>query len=369
MAVVLSALRDSTISPSAAVAVPDFSDPFALLLAESAFSGDPDKYRFRERRTQELLPAGTSGFSLRRVSGPLGLDAPSADDPVQGNTGDCYFIASLASIANMRPSVIRDMVREVAPNIYEVRFFDIATGRPVYQRVSGTLPVDANGKPLYARSSTGRIWPIIVEKAFAARYGGYEQIRSGRPTVALAELTGKKSEMIDVAITPSDKLWARLVANVADRSPMTANLNQNALLKCEIDAGGLPSDHIYSVLGISIEMGQRYVILREPNARFIFGAPYQTQVHDRQGNVRPGVFRMRLEDFNLRFRNLAWSTDTPLEQPKARATAAPQTRRDVPARKPPSKVTSYRCPPALPRRPAPPKPSLLQRVLSWRPWS
>ncbi|MBC7793430.1 MAG: hypothetical protein H7Z43_06965, partial [Clostridia bacterium] len=113
-------------------------------------------FRLVERPTLSLVqPSDRVRAVLKRARGKLFVAGPSPDDIRQGEVGDCYFIAALAAVAAWRPDIIRDMVRKVNHNVYEVRFYDEATGRPVLQRVTRNILVDRRaGTPLYARSST-----------------------------------------------------------------------------------------------------------------------------------------------------------------------------------------------------------------------
>ncbi len=58
------------------------------------------------------LPTITgSGISYRAATGPLFVGgAPSFNDQLQGQLGDCYFIAAVAAIANRNPTAIANYV-------------------------------------------------------------------------------------------------------------------------------------------------------------------------------------------------------------------------------------------------------------------
>src|SRR6266545_4363319 len=66
-----------------------------------------------------LLP-GTA-FSATELYGKIGV-APQAVR--QGLLGSCYFHASIASLASVRPELLRDAVRQDAKGNLSVRFAD-----------------------------------------------------------------------------------------------------------------------------------------------------------------------------------------------------------------------------------------------------
>lgn len=130
----------------------------------------------------------------------------SPNDVRQGNDGDCYFMASLAAIAEKNPELIEQMIQENPDGTYTVTFpkyqggfLGIGEHDQIKITVKGDFPVDKNNNSLlYARTdpanSNGPIWPLIIEKAYAQYKGGYQQIDGGSEWDALTFLTGKDSQ-------------------------------------------------------------------------------------------------------------------------------------------------------------------------------
>ncbi len=138
------------------------------------------------------------------VYSPIGGDQspkdPTGKDTAQGALGDCFFIASMAAVANAAPGVITDMVKyDPKKKTYTVRFFEErgrGASKPVYIEVDGYLPTSAGSRndPAYAGDPGGKMWPAIVEKAYAKWKGGYDVIgEGGLGEQAMAEMTGGKS--------------------------------------------------------------------------------------------------------------------------------------------------------------------------------
>ncbi|MCS7020427.1 MAG: calpain family cysteine protease [Gemmataceae bacterium] len=115
-----------------------------------------------------LLPSDspTENFYYERFIGrPLfGPDGPKMDDIRQGALGDCWFLASLGSMAFANPNSIRSMVVDFGDGTYGVRF-----GSTFY-RVDSDLPVYRYGDQFLSYTAFGHggsMWAPIVEKAFA----------------------------------------------------------------------------------------------------------------------------------------------------------------------------------------------------------
>lgn len=117
-------------------------------------------------------------FSDRPLFGNTG---PTENDISQGQTGDCYFLATLSSVAKINPQRIRQSVVDFGDGTYGVRYFK--SGAENYVRVDGDLPSYSWGTPAYANvGSNSSIWVAIMEKAFCYFRKGlnsYASISSG----------------------------------------------------------------------------------------------------------------------------------------------------------------------------------------------
>ena len=106
--------------------------------------------------------------------GPAGI----ADCIVQGHLGDCWLIATFASICSTTPGCIRTLFEPAEYNphgVYSIKFF--VYGKPVWIIVDDLIPCGANGKPIYAHSRTGHNYFVaLLEKAVAKFYGSYSHL-------------------------------------------------------------------------------------------------------------------------------------------------------------------------------------------------
>ena len=116
-------------------------------------------------------------------------------DIKQGGLGDCYFLASIANLANY-PSLIFRMFKTKEINdegYFEIIFHIDDTEQIVI--VDDYLPVNIKTKqPCFAQPNGNEIWVMILEKAWAKINGGYLNITGGLPHEALECLTGFGSE-------------------------------------------------------------------------------------------------------------------------------------------------------------------------------
>ena len=116
-----------------------------------------------------------------QVSASLWGTGPVAGDVNQGESGDCYFLSSLAAFAGVEPAMLQQSAVDMGDGTYTVDF--IANNKPEYIRVSNDLPTQGSESYVYARpGSTGSIWAAIMEKAYAFFRTGantYASISSG----------------------------------------------------------------------------------------------------------------------------------------------------------------------------------------------
>ncbi len=159
----------------------------------TAFSSQPGMIK------SEDDPKLTEDFPYAFFGGDHDPTAPKGADTAQGALGDCFFIASMAAIANASPQAIADAITfDKATGKYTVRFFEEARGgsmKPVYITVDAYLPTSGNrADPAFAGDPGKPLWPAILEKAYAQWKGGYDVIgEGGTGDQAMAELSGVRS--------------------------------------------------------------------------------------------------------------------------------------------------------------------------------
>lgn len=114
------------------------------------------------------------------------------DDIKQGSLGDCYFLSALSSLAEW-PDRVRKLFLSDELQVhgcYGVLF--CIRGQFQNVIVDDAFPCHAGfgGTPAFSRGHGCELWVMILEKAWAKRYGSYQQIESGMTSDCLSAFTG-----------------------------------------------------------------------------------------------------------------------------------------------------------------------------------
>ena len=183
----------------------------------------------------------------------------SAADIRQGSVGDCWFLSSLAVVAE-REDLLNSVIgvsRELASIMerigsYFIRFFLGGRWRAIV--VDDLLPVkDAKvtklnqldeQTPAFSRASNNQIWVSITEKAYAKAHGSYAAISGGYIAEGLHDLTGAATEMISFSADDfdSEEMWIRLLSYSSCGFRMGAATS--------FSGEGIVGGHAYSILEI-----------------------------------------------------------------------------------------------------------------------
>lgn len=99
----------------------------------------------------------------------------SWNDVVQGSVGNCYFLASIAAIAE-HPNVIKKVFLTDQVNsagIYAFRMY--IRGKPWVVTIDDSILVSSkDNEPIFATRGVGNsLWPILLEKAWSKIKGSY----------------------------------------------------------------------------------------------------------------------------------------------------------------------------------------------------
>lgn len=116
--------------------------------------------------------ASYSGLTVTyaTASGSLFGTGPQYSHVRQGAVGDCYFVGTLAEIAQESPQAIVSMFIINGDGTYTVRFYN--NGQARYVTVDSQLPTYNGGTLLYANmgqqasSSSNVLWVALAEKAY-----------------------------------------------------------------------------------------------------------------------------------------------------------------------------------------------------------
>lgn len=142
-----------------------------------------------------------SGIHWQSPTDPLFDNGVSADDVNQRQFGDCWYVASLAALAQKDPKFVQDGIKKNPNGTVSVRVWD-KDGKYEWVTMTDDLPTDQNGNPI-STYGNGETWPAYYEKAFAMTYTGgddgergYGGIEGDDPKNADPYLTGKEGDDI-----------------------------------------------------------------------------------------------------------------------------------------------------------------------------
>ncbi len=155
----------------------------------------------------DYVPLSIAGQSLRDpalysyatgylnfANRPLFAGQPSYSDIAQGSVGDCYYVASVASLAQSDPDKVEQMIAPLGDGTFAVRFY--RNGQPVYLRLDADLPVSGQSLAYAGLGKSGTLWVPLMEKAYAFfRYNqnSYSSINSGWMSDVYSDLLGASS--------------------------------------------------------------------------------------------------------------------------------------------------------------------------------
>lgn len=196
-------------------------------------------------------------------------DGASSDDVMQQMLGDCYYLSAIAILGDQET---RDKFVIVTGNIEEwkecgafcVMFYEV--GEPDYVIVDDKLPMDANHQFVFTKTRSGNeIWPQILEKAYAKKYGSYAEIEGGFVDLALAELTNGIPQTLKHAEFPNQANFFEKLQGILK---MKNRLGGGTPSHPEGDRAksnlGIVQGHAYSVLDVVQADSYRLIKVRNP---------------------------------------------------------------------------------------------------------
>ncbi|GEM_PF-7127391 len=230
---------------------------------------------------------------------------PSAGDVHQGEAGTCYLLASMAAVADSDSGAVRRMVTDNGDGTVSVKFSNPDGTAKTVRVTKGVLSDPIFGDVMYAQpqvdgAGEGSSWSPLVEKAYAAKEGGYDAASGGKAAAALETLTGKKSTVLDLptarkdraaegrikfmkerGFSPgqietevakaahlkgqgADRAWDKMSDAGARKQPVVLGTERRGRSESEMGAG-LVSGHAYTVMDLKVENGRRMVKLRDPH--------------------------------------------------------------------------------------------------------
>ncbi|EFO95430.1 hypothetical protein CRE_09397 [Caenorhabditis remanei] len=244
------------------------------------------------------------------------------DDPwpfhvCQGETGDCWLMAALMTIARRK-----ELLEQIIPKRYytlkhgivQVRLF--VDGKWKMITTDFHIP-QQNGIERFSQLSGNQTWVAFIEKAYAKLKGSYGHLWGGHSVDAYRYLTGAHSRIIPLERNLDiDGLWADLVKFHSSGFLLAAAtprvLEEEKLRKVFYNYYSIESNHAYAILDFKKYGMHRLIQLGNPNSvrwngKWSEMANYNDATSKKFSELdrtlsKAKVFWMSIEDF-VRFYN------------------------------------------------------------------
>mmetsp|Transcript_22702 Transcript_22702/g.22453 ORF Transcript_22702/g.22453 Transcript_22702/m.22453 type:complete len:593 (+) Transcript_22702:160-1938(+) len=180
------------------------------------------------------------------------------NDIQQGSLGDCYFLSTLSAIAEF-PKRIEQLfdTQDYQPSgCYTVNICDMGVWTDYV--VDDYFPCTADGKIAFSgphiESGISELWVLLLEKAWAKRFGSYWAIDAGFTEDALRDLTGGPCETV---FNEDEEMWDKIFnANKEDWIITAASSGEEGNGDA-VNEMGLVTLHAYAVIDAQVVRSKR----------------------------------------------------------------------------------------------------------------
>lgn len=190
------------------------------------------------------------------------VEGASRFDIQQGELGNCWFLASVASLcASGNRGKTNDLLHRVVPqdnsfveNYAGIVHFNIwQYGKWVDVVIDDRLPT-MNGRLMFMHSACeNEFWSALLEKAYAKLNGSYEAMSGGCSSEAMVDLTGGVVETFDFFNSqkpPPKNIWQIMKKAYDRRSLMACQIDAAPNMIENVQPNGLIVGHAYSMTSV-----------------------------------------------------------------------------------------------------------------------
>ena len=184
---------------------------------------------------------------------------------VKGEIANGWMLSVIAALAE-NAKMIKRVILTKQPNLYgftRIKLCDMANWR-IYS-LDDYFPCYPLANPFFVQNSSKELWPMILEKAFAKKYGAYSQLAGGSCKQAFIDLTGCptfqykfEEERVKKYIEDGD-IWNMIKEWKSLKYFIT--VGSRTVVK-DGETFNLPSEHAYTLLNIF--RTEKVIELRDP---------------------------------------------------------------------------------------------------------
>ncbi|XP_050749303.1 calpain-9 isoform X1 [Gymnogyps californianus] len=248
------------------------------------------------------------------------LGGATRTDICQGDLGDCWLLAAIASLTLNEKTLARvvPLDQNFGPDyagIFHFQFWQHNEWLDVV--IDDRLPTFKDRLVFLHSAEHNEFWSALLEKAYAKLNGSYEALKGGSTIEAMEDFTGGVGEMYEVKKAP-DNFYEILEKALKRCSMVGCSIDTSSAAESEAKTPfGLIKGHAYSVTGID-EVSYRgqqvqLIRIRNPWGQVEWNGPWSDNSPEwhsvspleqrrlSQAALDDGEFWMKFEDFKVHF--------------------------------------------------------------------
>uniref|UniRef100_A0A3Q3X1P9 Uncharacterized protein n=1 Tax=Mola mola TaxID=94237 RepID=A0A3Q3X1P9_MOLML len=251
-------------------------------------------------------------------------------DICQGQLGDCWLLAAIASLTLKKDALARVIPHDQEfdnryAGIFHFQFWQHNKWLDIV--VDDRLPTVRNELIMLHSASNNEFWSALLEKAYAKLHGSYESLKGGSTMEAMEDFTGGVGEVYETQKSP-ENLFSIMKKALDRGSMMGCSINISSSAESEAKTTtGLVKGHAYSITGVipTVTAGRtvQLIRIRNPWGQVEWNGPWSDNSREwsyvdaaekkriLQNSTDDGEFWMEFEDFKRNYDRVEICNMTP----------------------------------------------------------